>query len=133
VDCSAGPSLAEVAEAYRERAKTLHEMAQASIFFFQDFEAYHDKAAAQHLGPNALPVLERLREGLAALDDWQAGPIHELINGTAESLGLKLGKVAQPLRVAVSGGPVSPPIDVTVALLGREKSLARLDRALTRR
>jgi glutamyl-tRNA synthetase len=51
----------------------------------------------------------------------------------AESLGLKLGKVAQPLRVAVSGGPVSPPIDVTVALLGREKSLARLDRALTRR
>jgi glutamyl-tRNA synthetase len=133
VDCSSGPSLEAVAEAYRERAKTLHEMAQASIFFFQDFEAYHEKAAAQHLGPNALPVLERLREGFAALDDWQAEPIHELINGVAESLGLKLGKVAQPLRVAVSGGPVSPPIDVTVALLGREKSLARLDRALTRR
>jgi glutamyl-tRNA synthetase len=67
---------------------------------------------------------------LAELADWRAEAIHALVNGVAETLGLKLGKVAQPLRVAVSGGPVSPPIDVTVALLGRDKVLARLDRAI---
>ena len=51
-------------------------------------------------------------------------------HGVAEGLGLKLGKVAQPLRVAVAFGPVSPPIDQTLALLGRETTLARIDRAL---
>jgi glutamyl-tRNA synthetase len=130
VDCAGGPALEAVAEAYRERARTLHEMAQASLFFFQDFEAYHDKAAAQHLGPASAEGLARLKTALAELADWRAEAIHALVNGVAETLGLKLGKVAQPLRVAVSGGPVSPPIDVTVALLGRDKVLARLDRAI---
>jgi glutamyl-tRNA synthetase len=130
VDCSQGPSLEAVAEAYRERAKTLHEMAQASVFFFQDFESYHEKAAAQHLGAGSLTALQALRDALAALLDWRPEAIHELVNGVAESLGLKMGKVAQPLRVAVSGGPVSPPIDVTVALLGQAATLARLERAI---
>jgi glutamyl-tRNA synthetase len=130
VDCSQGPELEAVAEAYRERARTMHEMAQASVFFFKDFEAYHEKAARQHLGEAAVEPLRRLREGLAVLADWRAEPIHELLQAVAEALGVKLGKVAQPLRVAVSGGPVSPPIDVTVALLGKDVTLARLDRAL---
>jgi glutamyl-tRNA synthetase len=130
VSTADGPPLEAVAEAYRERAKTLHEMAQASIFFFQDFEHYHEKAASQHLGAAAVEPLKRLRDGLAALADWRAEPIHAVVEGIAEGLGLKMGKVAQPLRVAVSGGPVSPPIDVTVALLGREVALARIERAL---
>ena len=130
IDTAAGPPLEAVAEAYRERAKTLHEMAQAAIFFFRDFEAYHEKAASQHLGPAAEAPLQRLRDGLAELEDWSAGPIHGLVESVAAALDLKMGKVAQPLRVAVSGGPVSPPIDVTVALLGRETTLARLNRAL---
>jgi len=130
VDCSEGPPLEGVADAYRERARTLHEMAQAAIFFYQDFETFHEKAAKKHLGPDAVEPLKRLREGLAALEDWRAEPIHALVEGVAEALELKMGKVAQPLRVAVSGGPVSPPIDVTVALLGKDKTLERLDRAL---
>ncbi len=130
IDTADGPPLDAVAEAYRERAKTLHEMAQASIFFFRDFEAYHEKAARQHLGEAATEPLQRLRDGLAALEDWRPEPIHALVERTAESLELKMGKVAQPLRVAVSGGPVSPPIDITVALLGKDKTLARVQRAL---
>jgi len=130
VDCSAGPALEAVAEAYRERARTLHEMAQAAIFFYQDFEAYHEKAARQHLGAGALEPLRQLRDALEALEDWQAGPIHDVVARVAEALDLKMGKVAQPLRVAVSGGPVSPPIDITVALLGKEKTLARLRHAI---
>jgi len=77
-----------------------------------------------------LPGLEALRTKLAALTDWSAAALHDALNSTAESLGLKLGKLAQPVRVAVSGGGVSPPIDATLELLGREKSLARLDRAI---
>ena len=130
IDTAGGPPLDAVAEAYRERAKTLHEMAQASIFFFREFEAYHEKAARQHLGEAAAEPLKRLRDGLAALEDWRPETIHALVERTAESLEMKMGKVAQPLRVAVSGGPVSPPIDVTVALLGKDKTLARVQRAL---
>jgi len=53
-----------------------------------------------------------------------------VVEKTAEDLGLKLGKLAQPLRVAVTGGPVSPPVDITLQLIGKERVLARLDKVL---
>jgi len=130
VDTRGGPDLEKVAEAYRQRAQTMHEMAQSALFFFQDFEEYHPKAAKDHLRPVALEALGCVRDGLMVLEDWRAGAIHEIVQGTAEALELKLGKVAQPVRVAVSGGPVSPPIDVTLELLGREKTIERLNRAI---
>jgi glutamyl-tRNA synthetase len=130
VDTAGGPSTESVAEAYRQRAKTLHEMAQSANFFYQDFEGYHEKAARKHLAEDAVEPLKQVREQLAGLDDWRAEPIHAVVHAVAEATGLKLGKVAQPIRVAVSGGPVSPPIDVTLELLGKETTLARLDRAI---
>ena len=72
-----------------------------------------------------------MRAKLAQLHDWSAPALHAALEASGACLGLKLGKVAQPLRVAVSGGGVSPPIDVTLELLGRETSLARLDRAIS--
>ena len=63
---------------------------------------------------------------------WDAAAIHAALNDLATQLQSGLGKVAQPLRVAVTGTAVSPPIDATLALLGRERSLARIDAALTR-
>ena len=130
VDTKGGPEPEQVAEAFRQRAETLHEMAQSALFFYQDFTGYHEKAAKQHLRPAALEGLERVRDGLTVLEDWRAEPIHNVIHSVAESLDVKLGKVAQPIRVAVSGGPVSPPIDVTLELLGRERTLERLNRAI---
>ncbi len=130
IDPADGPDLVEVVRAQQERAKTLVEMANNSRFFYRDFEAYDEKAARKHLKTEVLPVLKSLRERFAALEEWQAEPLHEVVVGVAEEAGLKLGKVAQPLRVAVTGGPVSPPIDVTLALIGRERTLARLDRAI---
>jgi len=118
-----------VANAQRERARTLKEMAQASLFFFREFDHYDEKSAGKHLTAETLPMLQMLAEALASLADWSAHGVHELINATASRLGLSLGKLAQPMRVAVSGGAVSPPIDSTVALLGRERVLARLSRA----
>jgi glutamyl-tRNA synthetase len=119
-----------VANAQRERARTLNEMAHNSLFFFCDIEAYDDKAARKNLTPEAAPVLQALEEGFKALGDWNAGAIHEVINAVAQRYGVGLGKVAQPLRVAVSGGAVSPPIDITVALLGKERTCGRIEAAL---
>ncbi len=130
VDTAAGPPAEGVVDALRERAQTLHEMAQSSVFFYQDFDDYHEKAARKNLKASSHEALAKVRKALAALDDWQAEPIHQVVMATAEAMDLKLGKVAQPVRVAVCGGPVSPPIDITLELLGRDKTLARLDRAL---
>ncbi len=125
-----GPDILAVIRALQERSKTLVEMARQALFLYQDFDHYDEKAAKKHLRPAAVEALTRLRTGLAALPDWEAEAIHGVVVGVAEVLELKLGKVAQPLRVAVSGGPVSPPIDVTLELLGRERTLQRIDRAL---
>jgi len=71
-----------------------------------------------------------LRDEMAALDVWTADAIHEMINSTAERLNLKMGKVGMPLRVAVTGVGQSPSIDVTMALIGRERCLRGIDKAL---
>jgi glutamyl-tRNA synthetase len=120
---------AGVVEALRERAKTMKEMAQSSLFFFQEPQM-DEKAVAKHLGADAKAMLASLRAEFAALETWSAPSLHERLQQFAERLSLGLGKVAQPLRVALTGGTVSPPIDATVALLGKEKVLQRLDRVL---
>jgi glutamyl-tRNA synthetase len=130
IQCSDRALLEGVANAQRERAKTLREMAQNGLFFFRDFEKYEEKAARKNLGAEAVPLLEALRAALQGLADWNAGTIHEAINAVATRFGVGLGKVAQPLRVAVTGGGVSPPIDITLALLGRGRVDAGLARAL---
>jgi glutamyl-tRNA synthetase len=119
-----------VANAQRERARTFNEMADNSLFFFCEIEAYDDKAARKNLTPDAVPILQAVEEGFKSLSDWNAGSIHEVINAVAQRYGVGLGKVAQPLRVAVSGGAVSPPIDITVALLGQEKCCRRIEDAV---
>ncbi|MBA3563317.1 MAG: glutamate--tRNA ligase [Gammaproteobacteria bacterium] len=125
-----GPPLEAVAAAQRERAKTLSEMARASRFFYEAIEAYDEKAARKNLNADTLPALGAARESLQALSEWDAASIHAAIHAAAERLAVGLGKIAQPIRVAVSGGAISPPIDVTLALLGRDTALARIDRAI---
>ncbi len=130
IDPTTGPALVEVVKVQRERAKTLAEMAQNSVFFYRDFDAYDSKDAAIHLKPQTRDLFGDLRSRLAHLSPWVAVSIHEAVNAVTEARGLKLGQVAQPLRVAVAGRAVSPPIDLTLELLGREKTLARIDKAL---
>jgi glutamyl-tRNA synthetase len=119
-----------VANAQRERSKTLKEMAKNSLFFFRDFDAYDEKAASKNLTPEAVPVLQAVQAGVRGLAEWNAESIHGVINSVAMRFGLGLGKVAQPLRVAIAGGAVSPPIDITVALLGAHRTDSRIERAL---
>src|SRR5580700_9483168 len=122
--------LAGVVNAQRERARTLKEMASSSLFFFREIGEYDEKAARKNLTADAVPVLLALQEGLRAAADWNAGSVHQVISAVANRYGVALGKVAQPLRVAVCGGAVSPPIDITVALLGKDVTAARIERAL---
>ncbi len=130
VDLANGPELVDVVKAQRERSKTLVEMAVASHYFYQDFEEYDVKAAKKNFKQGSDEVLQRLMDQFSQLDAWNGQKLHQIVLDTAEEMDLKLGKVAQPLRVAVSGAGVSPAIDVTLELLGREKTLARMLKAI---
>ena len=130
IDPTEGPDPVEVVKAQRERNKTLVEMAEASAFFYRDVHQYDEKAAKKNLTPDAIESLSMLRENLGALRPWVRESIHDLIAATAEALDVKMGGIAQPLRVAVSGTSVSPPIDLTLEILGQEKTMLRIDQAL---
>ncbi len=125
-----GPALADVIAAQRERCKTLVEMSEKSRFFFEDVKTYNEKDAAKHLTPAAADLLDALIAELKALPAWQPEAIHNAVHALAEKNGVGLGAVAQPIRVAVAGMAISPPIDQTLFLLGRERSLARLAAAV---
>jgi glutamyl-tRNA synthetase len=124
------PLLEGVIVAQRERAKTLKEMAGNSRFFFVDRIELDPKAVAKHLSVDGLNTLTKVRERLHGLPDWNTDAIHAALNALAAEAQTGLGKIAQPVRVAVTGTAVSPPIDATLALLGRERTLARIDAAL---
>ena len=130
IDPAAGPDLVEVVREQQERARTLVEMAEISAFFYRDYDDFDEKAAKKHLKVTAHESLVQVRERLASLDDWEAAALHQVVIDVAASSGLNMGKVAQPLRVAVVGRAASPGIDVTLQLVGKEACLRRIDRAL---
>ena len=125
-----GPPVGAVAEALRERAETIQEMACKSEYFYREFENFEESAAKKHLRPIAAPLLEAVRAELTKVTDWSTETIHEIVANTAISHDVKMGKVAQPLRVAVSGSGASPSIEVTLQLVGKWRTLTRIDRAL---
>ncbi|MDQ4146955.1 MAG: glutamate--tRNA ligase [Pseudomonadota bacterium] len=126
VSLEQGPSPERLLEAQRERARTLVELVTNSRFFYAEPCAYDEQAATKHLTSEAADVLDSLVIALRAVHEWRAPAIHEALAQVCADKGLKLGKVAQPLRVAVSGGAVSPPIDITLELLGKARTLARV-------
>lgn len=127
---SQGPALVELVKAQRERSKTLVDMANTSVYFYQDFTEYDAKAAKKNFKQGTDDVLQVLLDAFTKVSEWQGEILHDIVLQTAEQLELKLGKVAQPLRVAVCGTGMSPSIDVTLSLLGREKTLSRLEKAI---
>ncbi|MFC3093445.1 glutamate--tRNA ligase [Alteromonas sediminis] len=130
IDTTKGPALEQVIEIQAERVKTLKEMAEISGYFYQEYEAFDEKAAKKHLRPVAKDALVAVKEALLAIDDWSAPAIQSAINETADKLGVGMGKVGMPLRVAVSGGGNSPSLDITLALLEQTKVGERIDKAL---
>jgi glutamyl-tRNA synthetase len=129
LDITQGPPLTALIQAQAERAKTLREMAEKSRYFYTDVQ-FDTTAVQQNLTLAAVPVLTAVAQALSAVPDWTKEALHQAIAAVAKAQDLKLGKVAQPVRVAVTGSTVSPPIDQTLVLLGRERTLQRLKAAL---
>ena len=130
IDLAKGPDLTEIVKAQAERCKTLKEVVEKSRFFYEEFTEYDENSAKKNLTPDAIQILQAIANRLVELTDWKAEPIHQTIIDTSETLEIKLGKVAQPIRVAVTGGAISPPIDITIEMIGRERTLKRLERAI---
>ena len=130
IDPTEGPDIMDVVAAQRERATTLVEMAAISEFIYRDFDAFDEAAAKKNLRPVAREPLQQVRDGLAALSQWTPESTYQVVKDVAAAMELKMGKVAQPLRVAVVGRAASPSIDVTLHLVGQAATLRRIDMAL---
>ena len=131
VDISNGPAPIDVLVALRERVHTLKEMAERARIWYAPIELWDDKAVTKHLrNANSVAILQRAKAGLAAGSEWSPDLVHQVVEQVAAELDLGLGKIAQPLRVAMTGTQVSPSIEDTVWLAGRAEALRRIDAAL---
>jgi glutamyl-tRNA synthetase len=110
----------------KPRAKNLNELAENAIFLFQERPLDFDEKAASLLAGDAPRLLARAWSALYALDEWSATATEAAVRSIAESAGVKLGQVAQPLRAALTGRATSPGIFDVLVLLGRDESLARI-------
>ncbi len=131
-DLANGPAAVDIVLALRDRVQTLKDMAQRAAVWFGPLTEYDEAAVAKHLKSAARAPLEDARARLAALADWNAEAINAALHDTAAALELGMGKVAQPMRVAMTGTQVSPDISHTVYLAGQTEAVRRIDAALAR-
>jgi glutamyl-tRNA synthetase len=132
IDFSTWPKPADVIVALRDRVQTLKEMAERAKIWYGPIVEWDEKAVAKHLqNDSAVAVLEAAKDLLADVE-WKPEPIHGVIEQVAAKLELGMGKIAQPLRVAMTGTQVSPSIDHTIYLAGREEALKRIDDAIAK-
>jgi glutamyl-tRNA synthetase len=117
---------AQALPSLKERAKTLKELVDGAAYLFAQRPLALDDKAAKLLDGEARAMLARLLPRLEAVGDWVAPALEGAVRALAEESGAKLGKVAQPLRAALTGRSVSPPVFDVMAVLGREEALARL-------
>jgi len=126
VDVSTGPDLAAVIASLQERSKNLADLAEGARFFYQAPTEYQEKAVKKNFRDTTWPLIEQFITGIEAIDEFSGEEAHKLISSICETEGVGMGKLAQPVRILISGGPVSPPIDLTLGLLGKDETLKRL-------
>jgi glutamyl-tRNA synthetase len=129
-DAKAGAYIEAVIETLKPRSKTLVEMAKAAHFYYTDPIVYEEKAAKKFFKAAALEPLRLLTEKLKALESFEEKPLEAVFKAVMDETGLKLGKIAQPVRVALTGTTVSPGIFEIISVLGPEKVIARLEAAI---
>ena len=126
------PGLRRLLDALRERSHTLMEMAEQTRWLIRDEIEYEEKAVQKHLRPVCIPLLQALQTRLENVDNWDESQLERAFEDVAEQEGgIKMGKLAQPTRVAVTGRAVSPGIYETLVAIGRERCLARLGAGLS--
>ncbi len=131
VTATADDKLITAVKAFAPRAKTLVDMAQSiKPYYAHGVPSMDAAAAAKHLDGPGKEMLKVTKTKLLALTEWQAAVIDPIVDVIATETGAKKGAIAQPLRVAVTGGTTSPGIGDTLALLGREETMHRIDAVL---
>ncbi len=122
--------LLKVIETLHARSRTLDEMAQSALFYFADDIEYEEKAAKKFLKPTVLEALQLLLAQFERLDTFSEENLESAFKAVMEQTGLKLGKIAQPVRVALTGRTASPGIFEVAAIIGKDKVIARLKKAI---
>jgi len=130
VPTNIGPSLEDLIEIQKNRLDTLKDIAEQSIFFYKDFDRYDIKSAKKYLQPVVLEPLKTLYSEFKNIDNWNNKNIKKVIDKLTSEFDIKISKLAQPLRVAITGTTISPSIDDTTRLLGRKRTLERLNNAI---
>jgi glutamyl-tRNA synthetase len=120
----------KVIETLHARSKTLDDMAEQALFYFADDVSYEQKAAKKFLKPAAVEALGLLVDQLDKLEDFSEENLETAFKAVMDQTGLKLGKIAQPVRVALTGKTASPGIFEVTAILGKDKVISRLQKAI---
>ncbi len=129
---AATPPLDAVIAQLTARSTTLNQLADGARFFYEAPTTYEEKAVKKHIKEATWPLLQAFIDRAESLELWAAESLHAIIEAICQQHEVGMGKLAQPIRILLSGGPVSPPIDATLALLGREESLRRLRAGMER-
>lgn len=130
IDWQQGPTLTDLVHAQAERCKSLAELVDISRYFYTDAIEYDEDAVKKHLRPVVFEPLTAVLQRLTLLDEWKLESIQQCINDISAQFNINMGKIGQPLRVAVTGVSMSPAIDLTLVLLGKKRTLERLTLAL---
>jgi glutamyl-tRNA synthetase len=130
IDVNSGPRIEDVVESLRDRSKTLVEMADSCIMFYHDFSVFDEKQARKQFSDKSQSIIEALHSKLSALDIWNAETVHGEIQKVCEQESVGFGKVGQPFRLALSGNGKAGSIDVCAELVGKNRTLARLQMAI---
>ncbi len=132
IDYSQGPKLEEIVTALAERCHTLREMAEQSVYFYQEYDKYDEAAEKKWFKANSEEALRRLLERFTKFtaDEWVGEKLHHEVETVAAEMEVGMGKVGMPLRLAVTGRGQSPDIGVVMQLVGRERCLQRITKTI---
>lgn len=114
----------------KERCRTLKELAHAMRYYLLDYVDIEPKAKEKYINPETIPIIKEITEKLAQLNDFTQDKIEKIFMDIVNERGLKLGQVAQPIRVVITGSTVSPGIYEVLEIVGKEKTLKRLRRII---
>ncbi len=121
---------AHFVDVFRVRVKTLAEVADASTYFFKDLDGYEEKGVEKHFKPGNASLLRKCHDKLAALPVFDLATTEQAYHEIADEMGISFGKVIHPTRLALTGRTFSPGMFDVMVLLGREKTLERLEKAI---
>ena len=130
IEIEADDYIVQVIETLQPRSKTLADMAEAALFYYHSDIVYDEKAAKKFLKAAALEPLKLLADKLEALENYTQSDLETVFLAVMDETGLKLGKIAQPLRVALTGRTASPGIFEIIAILGKDRVIPRLQKAI---